>query len=314
MRNNLKIWVIVEKDLTGTKKQCLALARQLSTAIKEKNITLKWPWSWFSPYLSFGIQYAVNPQLKAPWPDMIIAAGRKSIAPALWVKKQSKNKSYVHFVQDPKWAHHKFNSLSAPQHDGLIGETVFQTIGALNDINKSTLSQAKKDFPKLAKLANPRIAVLIGGNSKTHQMNDDIIKQLQTIQGDLMITASRRTPLKYIEKLKALKGTYWNGKSKNPFTAYLAYADYILVTSDSVSMISEAIATGRPVYLLKMDGRSPKFDRFYDALTTGGHARWFNGQLENWGTKPLNETAKLAQWLKARYLKHVTKLNNKTDI
>ncbi len=304
---------MVEKDLTGTRKQCLALAHQLKGTVKEKNITLRWPWSWLSPYFSFGIQYAVKPKLKAPWPDMLIAAGRQSIAPALWIKKQSRNKTYIHFVQDPKWNHNKFDSLSAPQHDNLTGDNVFQTFGALNDINKTTLAHAKKAFPKFAKNEKPRIAVLIGGNSKTHKMNNSIIEQIKSIKGSLMITASRRTPQKYINALKTLKGTFWNGRGKNPFKAYLAYADYILVTSDSVSMISEAVATGKPVYLLKMNGTSPKFERFYNAFIKAGHVKWFSGELENWGTKPLNETAKLAQWLKARYQNHVTKLKNKTD-
>ena len=80
----------------------------------------------------------------------------------------------------------------------------------------------------------------------------------------------------------------------NPYFAFLATADVILVTEDSANMPAEAAATGRPVYLLDMDGRQARKQRFHAELAERGIARRFEGRLETWSYAPLRETERLA--------------------
>src|SRR5690606_18195920 len=132
-----------------------------------------------------------------------------------------------------------------------------------------------------------KIAIVIGGNSKTHTMPDDFAKTLfaQLLpfikSGDcgFMITASRRTPEPIRNQLKDLFSTpncyYWDGTGDNPYQAFLAYADAILVTEDSTSMLSDALTAGKPTYRLPLIGSSAKFERLYKKLESTGGLRKF---------------------------------------
>jgi uncharacterized protein len=116
--------------------------------------------------------------------------------------------------------------------------------------------------------------------------------------GSLLLTFSRRTPdaAKAILKraLSARPGLIWDGEGANPYFAFLAAADYILVTEDSANMPAEAAATGKPIYLLKMDGAQARKRRFHAELAERGIARPFEGRLDSWTYPPLRETDRAA--------------------
>jgi mitochondrial fission protein ELM1 len=96
------------------------------------------------------------------------------------------------------------------------------------------------------------------------------------------------------ERLKALPGLIWDGEGDNPYFAFLGAADVILVTEDSANMPTEAAATGKPVYLLEMDGAQARKRRFHAELASLGIIRWFDGALETWSYEPLRETERAA--------------------
>ena len=74
----------------------------------------------------------------------------------------------------------------------------------------------------------------------------------------------------------------WDGKRKNPYFGILAHADSLIVTGDSVNMVSEAIATGKPVYIFQLSGGNSKFDLFHKRLQELDKTRIFEGQIEHW--------------------------------
>ncbi|MDH5723789.1 MAG: mitochondrial fission ELM1 family protein, partial [Alphaproteobacteria bacterium] len=154
-----------------------------------------------------------------------------------------------------------------------------------------------------------RVAVLIGGKSKAYDMPESItkqlIKQLQNLDASLMVTCSRRTGqanTKLInQSLQSPNNFIWDGAGQNPYHAILAYADYILVTADSTSMISESCSTGKPVYMIDLPGGSKRISRFHNALLDHGCIRKFEGSLENFSYEPLNDAKKVAEEIKKRY-------------
>jgi hypothetical protein len=95
----------------------------------------------------------------------------------------------------------------------------------------------------------------------------------------------------------------WDGKGDNPYFAMLGTADAIIVTADSVSMISEAASTGKPVHIIELEGGSAKFARFHQAMRNAGITRPFNGTLENWDYAPLDDTARAAAEIRRRFKK-----------
>ncbi|MBI4031474.1 MAG: mitochondrial fission ELM1 family protein, partial [Proteobacteria bacterium] len=92
-----------------------------------------------------------------------------------------------------------------------------------------------------------------------------------------------------------------NGMDENPYHGFLAWADYIIVTSDSASMISEAATTGKPVYMEYLEGGSTRFDRFHNDLLDKGMIRKFEGKLEPYSYTPLNDAAMVADGIRKRW-------------
>lgn len=292
------LWIITE-GMAGTENQCLGVAEALNVTPTVLRVTLRAPWKQLSPWLSYEQAWSFVPSLRGPWPDLLITSGRKAIAAARYIKQQSPRTYTVH-LQDPRIAPRLFDLVAVPHHDPLRGENVIVTDGAPNRVTLEKLT----DTPHPAPSSKPGIGVLIGGNSNTHTMSDAIIdilaRQLKVLAADykLLVTVSRRTGAAQTERLKsALKRTdayIWDGTGDNPYFAILAQADYLLVTNDSTSMISDAATTGKPVYLIPLEGGSPKFERLYAHLQSLGAVRNFNGVLENYSYTPLHDARKIA--------------------
>jgi mitochondrial fission protein ELM1 len=165
-------------------------------------------------------------------------------------------------------------------------------------------------LPRLSHLKSPRVAVLIGGSNAVYQLTPQEMKPLaaqlaeltKTVGVSLMITPSRRTGKENLTILQeALQGTpsyIWNGHGDNPYYAMLGLADYILVTCDSVNMVSEACTTGKPVYVIELPGGSDKFRRFHQAMRDDGLTRPFKGKLEQWTYTPLDDVQMVAARIK----------------
>ena len=121
----------------------------------------------------------------------------------------------------------------------------------------------------------------------------------------LAITTSRRTGAAATAQLRArlepLGAYIWDGKGENPYFGLLALADVVIVTSDSVSMVSEAAFSGKPVHVFELEGGSAKFARFHQALRDAGISRPFRGAIERWVYTPPDDTARAAAEIRRRY-------------
>ncbi|HEY8191204.1 MAG TPA: mitochondrial fission ELM1 family protein [Alphaproteobacteria bacterium] len=304
-------WIITEKALKGTENQCRGIAAALGINSVVKHIGLRQPWRILSPWLGFECACTfTGDSLTPPWPDIVIAGGRKAVAAARYIKKQNPT-TFTVFLQDPRISPRHFDLVAVPAHDRLHGTNVIVTDATPNMITPALLESARAQFgPLLAALPAPRVAVLIGGNSKTHRLTPEsatrLAAQLRALADDgfgLMITASRRTPLECREILqKGLESNclFWDGTGENPYHGFLAWADYIIVTEDSASMISEAATTAKPVYTVPLEGGSLRFGRLYNNLRNKGIIRNFTGKLEPFGYTALNDAAMVAEEIRKR--------------
>ena len=247
--------------------------------------------------------------LDPPYPDILIASGRKSIGAALHIKQRSGGKTFLVQVQDPRISPKHFDLVVAPQHDPARGDNVIVTTGAMHRVTPEKIAAEKNKFAALLEpLPRPRVAVLIGGTSKAHRMTAEstqkLTDQLLSLKASLMVTASRRTGVDNARALRnALKGSnayFWDGTGENPYFALLGFADYIVVTEDSVSMASEALSTGKPVYIASLEGGGKRLGRFHTLLQEQGYTRPFTGQLETWSYTPPHDTLKAANEIKIR--------------
>ena len=292
-----------------------AVARQRDCEIIVKRIGWKGDLGRLPWWLTLFPRRWLTPgsEVAAPWPDILIAAGRATLPLAIRMKKWSGGKTFVVQIQDPRVPAKFFDLVIPPNHDRLKGDNIVSIIGAPHRVTPDKLAG---EYPRFAAaidpLPHPRAAVLIGGKSKAFdltperaaQIANDIQQALEAEGGSLLMTFSRRTPPQaralLTARLKHLPGLIWDGEGDNPYFAFLAGADYVLVTEDSANMATEAAGTGKPVFILKMDGQSLKFRLFHEELERHGAARPFTGAFQTWTYEPLTETDRAATEVLAR--------------
>ncbi|AWJ89053.1 hypothetical protein Sp245p_04250 [Azospirillum baldaniorum] len=319
---SLTCWVVSDGK-PGMENQCIGLAEALGLTPVVKRVRLRSPWRQLSPFLRLGNRFAVGPEgdsIRAPWPDLMIGSGRQAIAPLLAASKQSRGRTFTVYIQDPQINPRYFGLVVVPRHDRLRGPNVMATRGALHRVTPKLLAEAaQRHAPRLADLPHPRVAVLIGGTNGVYALTPTImgdvaekLSELARSKGaGLMVTPSRRTGADNEAILRArlngLPAEVWDGTGENPYFAYLGLADAVVVTCDSVSMTSEACSTGKPVYVIELEGGSPKFRSFHEELYKEGITRPFTGTLEHWTYPTLDDTRQVADELRHRLLAHRAK-------
>jgi mitochondrial fission protein ELM1 len=310
------VWVLHDGK-AGMASQAMGLAEAAGFPLVEKSLAVRAPWAWLPPQLWVAPLAAVSDRglpLRPPWPDVVIGCGRNTAAPALAIRAASGGRTVAAQVQDPGVGRNSFDLMVVPEHDRLRGSRIITSKGALHRVTPEKLAAARRQFPELAALPRPIIAVLIGGSNRAYRLTldrlaaiaDGIAACLRETGGGAVVTPSRRTGESGIallrERLRGLPATIWDMTGDNPYFAYLATADAFLVTADSVSMVSEAAATGKPVHVIELDGGDAKFARFHAAMREADITRPFTGRIENWRYAPLDDTARAGATLRALVL------------
>lgn len=315
----LVVWAVsdgragIEAQVVGL-AGALARLRPCDVVVKKigwKGAMGRLPW-WLNPLP----MRAITPEseIAPPWPDIWIAAGRATLPLSMRMRAWSKGETFVVQVQDPRMPASPFDLIIPPKHDQLQGDNVFPIIGSPGRVNAQRLADDYQRFrAALEPLPHPRVAVIVGGKSKAHDLSTtraaalahEIEVPVTQEGGSIMVSFTRRTPEPaqaiLNARLKHLPGIIWDGTGENPYFAYLAAADYILVTEDSTNLATDAASTGKPVFVMKMDGDSPKFRRFHQDLESRGAARPFGGAFHSWKYEPLAETDRAARELLRRF-------------
>ncbi len=307
------VWVLHDGK-PGMASQALGLAEATGFPFVEMRLTVRRPWDWLPPQLWVAALRAVSAagqQLTPPWPDLVIGCGRNTVRPALAIRRASGGRTVAAQTQDPRAGHGEFDLMVVPEHDRLRGPRVVATLGAVHRVTPRRLAAERLRFPELDALPRPVIGVLIGGSNRAYHLDlarlgeiaDAIAEIVRQSGGSAVVTPSRRTGAAGLavlrEHLAGLPAAVWDGSGDNPYFAYLAVADALLVTADSVSMVSEAAATGKPVHILDLPGGDAKFARFHAAMRAAGITRPFAGRIERWSYIPPDDTARAGTALRA---------------
>ncbi len=303
-------WVLTDGK-AGSRNGALGLAEAVGLPIVDKHIHSAAPWRWLPPVLwprgVLGVGAGGDP-LEPPWPRLVISAGERAVGPALEIRRRAGGGSFCVHIQHPRVAPRRFDLVIVSAHDRLHGPNVRVTVGALHRVTTDLLAEAAARFaPSFAHLPRPLVAVLVGGANRVYRFDhataqllaDGLAAMARDSGCGLLVTASRRTGAANAallrEKLRGLPAMFWDGEGENPYFAYLALADALVVTGDSVNMVSEACYTGKPVHVFHLPGgEGSKFARFHDALAESGATRPFTGRLESWPGNPLDERTALA--------------------
>ena len=263
---SITVWCLLGKK-AGDNTQVRALAEELDYGYEEKYIAAR-PWELLS-HLSGGVTLAGidrsrSGALEAPWPDIVITAGRRNEPVARWIQQQAAGRTRLVHIGRP-WARLSSWNLVVttpqyflPQQGNIVHNSLPLNRVSANDLN----SAGERLRAQLAGLPRPWVAVLMGGDSGRCVMTRSKARRLGTLArelagaagGSLLVTDSARTPRPAGDTLQAqLQGPHfcyrWGSGEVNPYRGLLALADAFVVTGESMSMLGEAADTGRPLYI-----------------------------------------------------------------
>ncbi|WP_290542340.1 ELM1/GtrOC1 family putative glycosyltransferase [Aestuariivirga sp.] len=287
-----------------------------------------------------GVDLAASSPLEAPWPDLVICSGRAAEAVAFWLRRRNPKLRIV-FVGTPWAALPRFDLvITTPQYRLPQAPNVLHNPLPVHDATPGRLAaEAARWAPLLGHLPQPFTAVLAGGSSGPYRFTPEAAKRLgreasalaSSDGGSLLVTTSARTGEAAADALQAAIAApvffhRWQpDAADNPFHAVLGLASRIIVTADSISMMSEAVSTGKPVLLFDIEegsyairrdldsrrmaprGRSlgatvfrllinhapPRFSRdlrvVHRQLVQSGHVQWLGGPPANTAPQPLED-------------------------
>lgn len=315
------VWVLAD-ERPGNRSQALGVGDALGVPYRRMDIRYgglaRLP-NWLLGARLSGVIEAGRAALTPPWPDLIIAAGRRTAPVARAVKRLSGGRSWLVQIMDPGAAGAAdFGLIAMPAHDkSPDAANVMRITGAAHGLTPGVLKAAGEIWSaRLDGLARPRIALVVGGATRRKKFTDGMAGELALLvnglrareAGSLMVTTSRRSGPAGETLLAALDAPdfvyRWDDAGDNPYRGMLALADAVVVTGESVSMLSEACAGGAPVLFYAPEaliGR--KHARFHAALIAGGHARALNAGSTLAAAAPaaaLNAAAEIAAAVRAR--------------
>ncbi|MDE2361765.1 MAG: mitochondrial fission ELM1 family protein [Hyphomicrobiales bacterium] len=314
-----RCWVLTDGK-AGDEAPCLGLAQALG--LKPERRVAR-PRALFAALAPRGpIDPAERPgvagsPIAPPFPDVLIASGRRAVPYLRYVRRASGGRTFTIFIKDPRVSPRVADVVWAPAHDGLHGGNVVVSLVAPHLVSTDALSSARKHpDPRIAALPEPRMALLLGGDSRHHAFAQKdrrtlvgVVESMILAGASVMITSSRRTPPALIEAIKReiadtpKRAFLWTGGDDNPYIQMLAHASAIVVTADSTNMVGEACATSAPVMVYEPTGGHPRITAFINSLQRAGRVKRWLGRLESWPCAPVDETGQIAREIGLAYEK-----------
>ncbi|WP_248304538.1 mitochondrial fission ELM1 family protein [Breoghania sp. L-A4] len=300
----------------GDEAQCIGVAEALAVPYTIRRVAprplfaLLMPWGPIDPR---DAPSRVGSPLAPPWPDVAIASGRRAVPYLRALRRASRGACFTVFLKDPRTGAGAADFIWVPEHDALRGPNVLATPTPPHRFSAQILEECRAATPAdIAALPAPRVAVLVGGDSRHHTFTprdiESLSAKLQSLAASgahLMITTSRRTPESLARVLREIAASgdhvLWDGTGGNPLADFLAHADAVVVTADSTNMVGEAAVTGKPVLVFEPSGGHAKIRHFLKKMSELGITRPFAGRLETYRYEPLDSTCTIAAAILERY-------------
>jgi len=305
-----RTWIATD-GASGNLRPARALAMALGVQAEEWVVRPAPPWGWLAPHLRAAAAWAMPKSLRDAValqpPALVIGCGRRAALVTAWLRANSG--AYAVQLLDPRANSRHWDLVVAPAHDRLRGGNVIQTSGSLHAITPAALAQAAILHADLGRIGAPRTAVLIGGPTRAQRIDVRYVDRLFDLlecwhahdRGGVLVSTSRRTPAKIVRRVRArcaeLPGRLWTGMDDgpNPYLGMLAHAQRIVVTPDSSNMLSEACATGKPVYVFAPRPVRGKLGDLQHSLVLDGRVRPMREVATDWTPPtPLREAQAVA--------------------
>ncbi|UPY39179.1 mitochondrial fission ELM1 family protein [Sediminicoccus sp. KRV36] len=299
------IWVL-EDPRAGTAAQALGMAERLGQPFRRVPLRfgrlagLPWPWPTLA---GLADRTAFTP----PWPSLVFSAGRRSAPVSRWLR--ARGARTVHAMR-PGLGAADFDLLVIGAHDHPApAPNVMLIQGAAHRLTPEALAAARASFPDFATLPHPIVTLLLGGPVRAEGMDPACAARIAStaaqLGGSLLVTTSRRTGAAATQAVADTLQNIphllypWGASGANPYAAMLAMADILVVTGDSISMLSEALMTTSPLLIADPGGLGARHQAVAQSLIAAGLAARLGDPLPP-PRLPRDETARIAAEIRAR--------------
>jgi len=304
--------LLLTEGMHGMISQVEGMAKALNMEYIHETVRLNFPWNLIPPKLTPVSNAILKNKIylnENDNVDIIISCGRKSVVPSVILKKNNPKIFTIH-IQDPKVSLSNFDVIVAPEHDGLNGNNVYSSKGAIHYITKSEIDKTKSYLMK--NINNEKVVSLIlGGPNKYYKFdNDQLINIFNMIKSNfvskgysVIVIPSMRTPKDSIELAIREMGTCGHvvkGIDKQAYLSAYALANYVVVTCDSTSMISEAATSGKPIFVAHMKPKKNnyRFQKFFRLFREMGIIRDLGEKVETWTYNKHNEAERIGNLIR----------------
>ena len=304
--------LLLTEGMHGMISQVEGMAKALNAEYSHKIVRLSFPWNLIPPKFTPISQIVLKDKIyitENEIPDLIISCGRKSVVPSIFLKGKNSKIFTIH-IQDPKVNLKNFDAIVAPEHDNLKGDNVYNSKGAIHYITEQEISKAKQYLNDKIK-SEKIVSLILGGPNKYYSFSSDqitnIFSQIKSIFVSdgykVIIIPSMRTPKEIIDLAAKEMRSCGHVVTKIDKQAYLsayALANYVIVTCDSTSMISEAATSGKPIFVahMKTKKNNYRFKKFFELFKQMGITRDLGEKVESWTYNKHNEAQRIALELK----------------
>ncbi len=303
--------LLLTQGMHGMVSQTEGLAKALKLNFKHQKIKLKPFWNFIPPKITPISENLLTEKFVCD-SRIVISCGRKSVIPSIALKKRLGNEIFNIHIQDPKVSFEHFDLIISPEHDNIKGENILSTRGSIHYLTKKEIVENSK-YLQLDKGKKKIVSFIIGGPNKYYNYSDEqinyVFNKIKTLftpdKYKIIVIPSYRTPehvIKIAFNTFSINHHVVKKIDKKAYLSALAQADYIIVTCDSTSMISEAAVTGKPVYMAMMKPKRniQRFSKFFTQFKELGIARELTDTIDNWSYNKLDEVSRIAPLIKQK--------------
>ena len=304
--------LLLTQGMHGMISQAEGLAKALGLKFRHETIKLKKIWNIVPPKFTPVSDNILKNKFICD-SKVVISCGRKSVIPAIFLKRRFKKEIFTIHIQDPKVSLHHFDFVVAPEHDGLSGENVLLSKGAIHYLTQEEINNNRNYLIEKLDKDKSYLLLILGGPNKYYDYTEQnltkifnqVKKVLENSELQMIIIPSMRTPNNIIN----LANDYFGKEhlvikniDKKAYLSGLSLSKYIVVTCDSTSMISEAALTGKPIYIAEIPAKKNdyRFKNFRELFNKLNIIKNLDEKLEIWNYENLDETNRIAKEIKKK--------------
>ena len=303
--------ILLSEGMHGMISQVEGLAKALDLDFIHEKIELNNFWKMIPPKMTPVQNFVFKNRIEDKF-DIVISCGRKSVIPSIFLKKKFGKKIMNIHIQDPKVSLDNFDVVIIPEHDGLKGKNVINSKGAIHYLRDEELDQ-NSDYLKSEINKDKVVTLIVGGPNRYYDFKEKTIKEIFIKINEnfinkgfqLIFVPSMRTPQRIIDLAKSFfdkNQIIITEVDKKAYLSSLKLSDYIVVTCDSTSMISESAMTGKPIYVAQMPSikKNKRFIKFFELFQSLNITKDLNNSIENWNYEKLNETDRISRYIREK--------------